>query len=76
MKIYVKKTYVNWKAWRRPPNELGIAKLIVINGILNAEGQLKILQDNLLTSAQILDIEDMYFQQDNDPYHIAPIVKE
>ena len=38
---------------------------------------LHILQENLKESTRKLDIyEDIYFQQDNEPKHIAGIVKE
>lgn len=55
---------------------MGVGNLVIIDEIMTKEVYLKILQENLLQSAQKMGIsEDFYFQQDNDPKHVAHVVK-
>jgi len=55
----------------------GVGKLVFIDGIMNAEGYLKILKENLHSSATKMGLErdKFIFQQDNDPKHTAWKVK-
>lgn len=55
----------------------GVGNLVFIDNIMDAKQYLKILQDNLIDSAEKLGLADGFvFQQDNDPKHTARIVKE
>lgn len=55
----------------------GVGNLVFIEGIMNKEGYLKILQDNLLQSAEKMGISKTFkFYQDNDPKHKSRLVQE
>lgn len=55
----------------------GVGKLHFIDGIMDKFQYLKILQENLVQSAEKLGIKDTYhLYQDNDPKHKAGIVQE
>ena len=48
----------------------GVGKLVFIDGILNKNKYLSILKDNLIKSANNMNIRDSFkFYQDNDPKH-------
>lgn len=50
----------------------GVGNLVLINGIMTAEGYIDILNENLEESLLKMELEDNYiFQQDNDPKHTA-----
>ena len=55
----------------------GVGKLVFIDGILNKNKYLSILKDNLIKSANNMNIRDNFkFYQDNDPKHKSRIVQE
>ena len=52
----------------------GVGELVFIDEVMDKNIYLNILKDNLHKSAQKLGIEsDYFFQQDNDPKHMAEI---
>ena len=54
----------------------GVGKISVIDGKMNAQKYKKILQENLMSSVESLDlISDYIFLQDNDPKHTAKSTK-
>jgi len=55
----------------------GMGELVFIDGILNKNKYLSILKDNLIKSANNMNIRDNFkFYQDNDPKHKSRIVQE
>jgi len=58
--------------------EYGIGNLCYIEGKLNGEGYRKILADDFIGTLNKfnLDINDVVFQQDNDPKHVANLTKK
>lgn len=55
----------------------GIGNLVFIDGIMNKEGYLKILKENLKQSAAKMGIASTFkLYQDNDPKHKAHMVRE
>lgn len=55
----------------------GVGKLVKIDGIMDSRSYLRILQENLVESAEVLGIgPDFIFQQDNDPKHTSRLLKE
>lgn len=54
----------------------GIGKLVFIEGRMTGIDYVNILATNLSTSAEMMGINDYYFQQDNDPKHTAKITKD
>jgi len=56
----------------------GIGNLCHIEGKLNGEGYRKILTDDFIGTLNKfnLDINDIVFQQDNDPKHVANLTKK
>lgn len=54
----------------------GVGKLVFIEDKMDKLQYLHILVNNLFTSAEIFNLENFTFQQDNDPKHTAGIVKE
>lgn len=54
----------------------GVGNLVFIESTMNQYGYLNILKTNLKQSAQLLELgDDFWFQQDNDPKHAAQNVK-
>ena len=51
----------------------GVGKLIEVEGKMDAEQYCKILEDGLVESFEMLEMEEgsCYFQQDNDPKHTS-----
>ena len=55
----------------------GTGRIQIIDGILNSDGYLKILEEKMLGSAQILGLaDDFIFQDDSAPIHRAKKVKK
>lgn len=55
----------------------GTGQLVRINGIMKKEDYIKILDENLKTSARDLGLGRRFvFQQDNDPKHTSKLVKD
>jgi len=55
----------------------GVDKLIFIDGILDKNKYLSILKDNLIKSANNMNIRSSFkFYQDNDPKHKSRIMQE
>src|SRR5262249_34894918 len=53
-----------------------VGPLVVVDGIINSERYIKILEDNLIPwLPDFLDEDDVYFQDDNAPIHRAGIVQ-
>jgi hypothetical protein len=54
-----------------------VGELVIVEGIMNAEGYVNILRGNLKKSVCKLGIQDSYlFQQDNGPEHTARLTRE
>lgn len=54
----------------------GVGKLVLINGIMDKTVYLNILKENLLQNANKLNLGGkFFFQQDNNPKHMAHIVR-
>ena len=56
----------------------GVGKLVEIEGKMNAQQYVDILDDHLLSSMEEsgISMEDLIFQQDNDPKHTSNLAKE
>lgn len=54
----------------------GVGKLVFIDGIMDAAKYVSILSDNLIDSRNMLGIQNMIFQQDNDPKHTSRLARE
>ena len=56
----------------------GVGRLAEVEGKMNAEQYVDILKDNLLSSMEEsgISLEDVIFQQDNDPKHTSKRAKE
>ena len=55
----------------------GLGNLVKIDGIMNSVQYLRILQENLVDSAEKLGLgANFVFQQDNDPKHSSRLLKE
>lgn len=56
----------------------GVGPLVRIEGTMNKEYYLKILQENLPTAMDLMgeNVVDIIFQHDNDPKHTAKVVSE
>ena len=55
----------------------GVGKISVIDGKMNAQMYKQILQENLMSSVESLELpSDYIFQQDNDPKHTAKSTKK
>ena len=58
-------------------SDSGVGKLVFIEDIMYKEGYLTILKENLVSSAEILGLQDGFqFQHDRDPKHMAKIVSK
>jgi len=53
----------------------GIGKLVFIDGIMDAALYCNILSNNLLQSAELMNLSSFVFQQDNDPKHTSRLAK-
>ena len=54
-----------------------VGKISVIDGKINAQKYKEILQENLMSSVESLELfSDYIFQQDNDPKHTAKSTKK
>ena len=50
----------------------GVGMISVVDGKMNAQEYKQILQENLMSSVECLELtSDYIFQQDNDPMHTA-----
>ena len=54
----------------------GVGKLCVIRGNMDAAKYVDILSKNLISSADILNMDNFIFQQDNDPKHTSKLASE
>ncbi len=55
----------------------GLGKILVINDKMNAQKYKQILQENLMSSIESLELtSDYIFQQDNEPKHTAKSTKK
>ena len=54
----------------------GVGNLVVIDGIMDRFQYLDIIQNNIVASAEKMNISNFLFQQDNDPKHTSKIVKD
>ena len=56
----------------------GVGKLAEVEGRMNANQYVDILKDNLLSSLEEsgVPLEDVIFQQDNDPKHTSKKAKK
>jgi transposase len=55
----------------------GVGKLVLIEGTMTGEKYVKILQENLLASAEEMGLSTNFvFQQDNDPKHKSKIARK
>ena len=54
----------------------GVGKLTIIDGIMDSKKYTRILDSCLIESADLMNLPDFTFQQDNDPKHTSVFTKE